>query len=230
MKSGSRALARARDLAELLAGLLGAVLRRGVRARGFARRRAGLRFWPASASSGPALAALDCSLALRLECQTRFLSAAISSRVRPVTAEFGISSRMSGSDFSRGELVGRLDQQPRLLPFARALAHAHQMPVALELLAVQFEIEMALLHALVRIVFRRPGAAVPDHHGAAAVLALRDGAFEFVVFDRMILDVDGEPLVARHEARARASPPSSSSRRRVRAADRNAAASRRASG
>src|SRR3974390_850354 len=29
-------------------------------------------------------------------------------------------------------------------------------------------------------------AAIPDHHGAAAVFALRDGAFERVVFDRMV--------------------------------------------
>ena len=47
----------------------------------------------------------------------------------------------------------------------------------------------------------RPGAAIPDHHGAAAVLALRDGALELVVFDRMILDVDREPLLARNKAR-----------------------------
>src|SRR5689334_19884855 len=60
---------------------------------------------------------------------------------------------------------------------------------------------MALLHPLMRIVLRRPGAMVPDHHGAAAVLALGNDALELVVFDRMIFDVDGEALVARHEAR-----------------------------
>ena len=227
MKSGSRPLRAPATLPSFLA--FGSRSCGAAFARGALARRAALRLC-AAGFRGPDLAALDCSLALLLECQTLFLSAAISSRVRPVTAEFGISSRMSGSDFLRGEFVGRLDQEPRLLPFARALAHAHQMPVALQLLAVQLEIEMALLHALVRIVLRRPGAAVPDHHGAAAVLAFRDGAFELVVFDRMILDVDGKALLAGHEARARASPPSSASRRRAQAADRSAAASRRASG
>src|SRR4029079_5650671 len=104
--------------------------------------------------------------------------------------------------FLAGEFVGRLDEQPRLLPFARTLAHAHKMPMAAQLLAMQLEIEMAFLHPLVRIVLRRPAAAVPDHHGAAAVLVLRDGAFELIVFERMVLDVDGETLVARNEARA----------------------------
>ena len=104
--------------------------------------------------------------------------------------------------FFAGEFVGRLDQEPWLLSFARTLAHAHQMPVAVQLLAMQFEIEMTLLHPLVRIVLRRPAAAVPDHHGAAAVLVLWDGAFEFVVLDRVVLDVDGEALLAGHQARA----------------------------
>ena len=61
---------------------------------------------------------------------------------------------------------------------------------------------MTFLQAAMRILLRRPGAAVPDHHGAAAVFALRDGAFEGVVFDRMVFGLDREPLLARHQARA----------------------------
>ena len=82
------------------------------------------------------------------------------------------------------------------------LLHAHQVPAAVSFLPASVKSRWPFFIALVRIALRRPGAAVPDHHRAAAVLALRDGALEVVVFDRMILDVDGEPLVARHEARA----------------------------
>ena len=192
MKSGSRPCARRRLLRTFF------LPRRFARLS--ARRSAAalrLRRW-LWASPQPSAA----RLAPRLECQTFFLSAAISSMVRPVTARVRHLFQDVRIGFLAGEFVGRLDQQPRLLPLAGPLAHPHQMPVAVELLAVQLEIEMALLHGLVRIVVRRPGAAIPDHHGAAAILALRDGAFELVVFDRMILDVDGEALVAGHEARA----------------------------
>ena len=123
-----------------------------------------------------------------------------------------------------------LDQQPVVALFARPPVHAHQMPAALQLLAVECEVEVALWQALVRIVFRLPGAAVPDHHRAAAVLALAGWC------PRICCIRSGDPRPARRAAfrpargSGRASPPSSSSRRRARAADRNAAASRRASG
>ena len=61
---------------------------------------------------------------------------------------------------------------------------------------------MAFGERLVWIAFGRPGAAIPDHHGAAAIFAFRDGALEGVVFDRMILDLHGKPLFAGIEARA----------------------------
>ena len=60
---------------------------------------------------------------------------------------------------------------------------------------------MALGVALVRIAFGRPGAAIPDHDGAAAIFAFRDGALEGVVFDRMVLDVNGEAFLVGIEAR-----------------------------
>src|SRR5205814_6207582 len=52
-----------------------------------------------------------------------------------------------------------------------------------------------LLHELV-------GAVVPDLDGAGAVLPLRDLALEARVLERMVLDVDGEMLLARLERHA----------------------------
>ena len=76
-----------------------------------------------------------------------------------------------------------------------AAAAAHQHPAAVELLAVELELEVALRVALRRIVLRHPGAAVPQHHRARAVLLRRDHAFEVAVFERMVLDMHREPLV-----------------------------------
>src|SRR3954464_14148962 len=59
---------------------------------------------------------------------------------------------------------------------------------------------MAFLEAGMRIAVRLPLAAVPDQHGAAAIFAFRDGAFELVVFDRMVFDLHREPLLARYQA------------------------------
>jgi hypothetical protein len=42
--------------------------------------------------------------------------------------------------------------------------------------------------------------AIPDHDRAAAVPALRNSAFEGVVFNRVVLDVHREALFARVEA------------------------------
>ena len=76
------------------------------------------------------------------------------------------------------------------------------MPASVQFLAVQPKRETALAVALLRVTLRIPAATVPDHHRAAAVLAFRDRALEGVVFDRVVLDVNRESLLARHEARA----------------------------
>src|SRR5665647_251385 len=96
----------------------------------------------------------------------------------------------------------RLDEQPVVFGFAGPPMHPHQVPQAVQLLAVERERQVALLQPPVRIVLRRPAAAVPNHHGAAAVFAVRNGAFEFIVVDRMVLDLYGEALFVRHQAGA----------------------------
>ena len=92
------------------------------------------------------------------------------------------------------------------------------MPAAVQLLAVELEFEMALREALVRIADRLPTAAIPDDHRAAAILALRDRAFEIAVFERVILDMHRQTLLAWHRLGPRVtaqllSTPSISSRR-----------------
>src|SRR5690349_4618420 len=99
-------------------------------------------------------------------------------------------------------IVALLEQQPALVAAAVfAAAAANQIPGAVQLLAVKLEFQMAFGVALVGIALRRPGAAVPEHHRARAVLLGRDHALEFAVFERMILDMHRQPLVVRVEAR-----------------------------
>ena len=75
------------------------------------------------------------------------------------------------------------------------------MPTAVQLLALKCECEVAFRQAPVGIALRQPMAAVPDHHSAAAILALRNGPFERVVGNRVILDLDCQPLFSGHKAR-----------------------------
>ncbi len=92
-----------------------------------------------------------------------------------------------------------LDQQPVGALAAVAVAfHPHQHPAAVQLVAVQREFQVALLEAAIGIV-GFPGAAIPQHDGAAAILVVGNGAFEIAIVQRMILDLDREPFVARIE-------------------------------
>src|ERR1700733_6906394 len=79
------------------------------------------------------------------------------------------------------------------------------MPTAVELLAMQLELEMALLQTFVGIPKRRPRSIVPHDDRAAAVFAFGDRALEIGVFQRMVFDLDGEALLPGVQARA-ASP------------------------
>jgi hypothetical protein len=100
-----------------------------------------------------------------------------------------------------------LDQEPVGALAAVAVAfHPHQHPTAVQLVAVQREFQVALLEAAIGII-GFPDAAIPQHDGAAAILVVRDGAFEIAVVQRVILDLDREPLVVRDRATVLASPP-----------------------
>src|SRR5258708_26973488 len=101
--------------------------------------------------------------------------------------------------------IAFLDQEPSLLTrFAAVLAAvcSHQRPAALELIAVEPELEMSLFVACDRISAGNPRPAIPHHHRAGPVLVGRDDALEAAVFERMVFDVDREPLVLRIETRA----------------------------
>src|SRR5262249_47681918 len=102
---------------------------------------------------------------------------------------------------ARGRVV-LLDQQPVLTVLAGARAgHAHQRPAAAQLLAPQLDLELAVAPPLERIALERsPGAAVPEQHGAAAVLAGRDDPLEAAVLERVVLHLHRQALFARIEA------------------------------
>ena len=77
---------------------------------------------------------------------------------------------------------------------------APQHPAAPELLPGNRELQLALVQRRVdigRLILRHPEAAVPQHDRAAAIFALRDRAFEVAIVEGMILDLDGQALVAR---------------------------------
>src|SRR5690606_23523005 len=67
--------------------------------------------------------------------------------------------------------------------------------------ALEGEFELALFELLARrqVTERLPVPAIPQLHGAAAVLALGDGALEVAVIERMVFHFDGEALVGRRE-------------------------------
>src|SRR5262249_4460064 len=68
----------------------------------------------------------------------------------------------------------------------------------------QDELQFALLQLLFGALVsnRRPEATIPKHHRSAAVLTLRNGAFEISVIERMILDLHRQSLVFRIDRRA----------------------------
>jgi len=74
-------------------------------------------------------------------------------------------------------------------------------PGAPELLALENELEIPFAVSLARIADGLPGAAVPHEHRAPAVFAFRYRSLEVPVFQWVILDVHGEALVTRVEAR-----------------------------
>ena len=93
--------------------------------------------------------------------------------------------------------VALLDEQPGVLALAVARTHAHQGPVALQLVAGQAEFQLARRMAGARVAVWLPLAFVPHDHFTGAVMAGGNGAFEAGVVQRMVLDFD------RHAARLR---------------------------
>ena len=129
----------------------------------------------------------------------RPLPAAIASMVRPEATEVSVLvENCSAIRFDR-EFVAMLDQQPvgAFAPFP-VVGHPHQHETAMKSLAVKGEFQIALGERLLRtfLSFRLPVAAIPKHNGSAAILTFRDRAFEIAIVERMILNLDGEPLAA----------------------------------
>src|SRR6185437_7043633 len=78
-------------------------------------------------------------------------------------------------------------------------AHADERPLAVQLGAVEDELERALAEGFGDVFvtgLRAPGALIPDHDGAAAVLAFGDDALEAAVLHGVVFDLDGEAAVA----------------------------------
>ena len=71
--------------------------------------------------------------------------------------------------------------------------------------AVKDELQLAVAEAGVDVGVAGlglPGALVPEHDGAAAVLAGGDDAFEAAVLDGVIFDLDGEAFIGDDVGRA----------------------------
>ena len=130
-------------------------------------------------------------------------SARMSSKSPSLFTLRGANSVMSRSPAQSSRcLISSQLRASRPAPGARiASAGPHQHPRSLQLVSVQRELEIAFLQRGIDVGdFRRPRAAVPEHHDAGAV-ALRNDAFELAVVQRMILDVHRQPLRLRVERR-----------------------------
>src|SRR5581483_3714326 len=100
-------------------------------------------------------------------------------------------------------LVTFLNEQPLVSLTSRPpRSHTRQHELPLELFPVQAELQVALLQHLRGIAERLPGSRVPHHHGAGAVVARRDDAFEQQVVHGMVLGHHGEALVGGIERRS----------------------------
>ena len=100
-------------------------------------------------------------------------------------------------------LVAALDQEPgSTIRVAAARTRAHQVPAAAQLLAVEREVEPPARAPLLRVALGLPLSGIPDQHRSAAVLALRNRAFEAPVLERVVLDLYRQPLHPRVEARS----------------------------
>ena len=100
---------------------------------------------------------------------------------------------------ARGARLGILDlaEQPVLALLARPRLHADEQPLALHPLAVQDDVDVAVLDRFDRVLAadRFPLALVPQHDGAAAIFPRRDRPLERRVGHRMVFGAHREPFV-----------------------------------
>ena len=85
-----------------------------------------------------------------------------------------------------------LDQQPVIV---RATLRLHQRPAAPELVSLEVEEQLALLHSFGGVLDRSPKPPIPHDRRPRTVAAFRDHPLEVGVFQRMVLNVHGQPLV-----------------------------------
>src|SRR6202040_469244 len=102
-------------------------------------------------------------------------------------------------------LIPMLDQEP-IGPFAGGpvMLHADENPAAVQTLSLQHELEVAASKRLLwrLVAFGLPKSAVPALNRPAAVFAPGDRSLEVPIIERVILDLDREPLVMEIERRA----------------------------
>ena len=122
--------------------------------------------------------------------------------IAPSNNTIGLSLGDGGFIACALEVVVLFDKEPvRFTLVGRLATHANEGPFALQLFAVQDELERAGTQCLIYIAadwLRLPSTLVPNHDSAAAILALGYDALEPAVFHGVVFHLDGEPLV-RHD-------------------------------
>src|SRR4051812_26397462 len=88
------------------------------------------------------------------------------------------------------------------LPRSRLLRRRTSTQAPCSFSPASVNLSSPLRRGLCRVAISGPKAEVPEHDGAAAILALRDGALEVPVIERVILGLDGKALVAGVKRRA----------------------------
>ena len=128
----------------------------------------------------------------------RFACAAFDLTHRPAGGDraIEIEQRLRGAGTRRPIAV--LDQQPVAALAAEAIGlQPHQDPTPFKTLAGQGKFEVAALQGIFGSLapLGSPVTPVPQLHRAAAILPLGYGPLEVAIVERMILDLDRQPLV-----------------------------------
>ena len=136
--------------------------------------------------------------------RARPLPAAICSMVRPEATERSFVRMASPSPGLAHSSRCLISSQLLRLPPSRScfMRTSTQPPCSLSPASTNFSSPLRSASVDVLVALGQPEAAIPQHDGAAAILALGDRALEVAVVERMVLDLDGEALVVRIERRA----------------------------